>query len=139
MLLPSRPHSHLNTNYNFRLEEKHRDLLPLLFFAVFDVGSKRKAGGGGRFSKLPIELKWPELAVFVMEEVRRIGGGGLFACMELRRSNVARIVPVLMAIETIILIQNRKMRTQSIYDRNFYLDKTNRNNDFQQNTNNMQM
>lgn len=65
-------------------------------FEVFDVGSSRNAGGGGKFSKLPIEVNWP-LAVFVIDDVRRIGGGGLFACIELRRSKLFRIVPVLIA------------------------------------------
>ena len=59
-------------------------------FAV-PVGSRRKAGGGGRFSKLPTGVKGR--FVFVIDDVRLIGGGGLLVWTELRRNRVFRIVP----------------------------------------------
>lgn len=59
------------------------------------LGSKRKAGGGGKCSKLPIE----EAFVLVIDEVLRIGGGGFWVCIEPRLNRVLRIVPVPMAVE----------------------------------------
>lgn len=56
-----------------------------------DTGSRRKAGGGGRFSRLPTGVSG--LLVFVIEEVRRIGGGGLFVWMDPRLSRVFLMVP----------------------------------------------
>lgn len=53
------------------------------------LGSRRNAGGGGRCSKLPMEL-----VVLVIDEVLLIGGGGFWVCIEPRLSKVLRIVPV---------------------------------------------
>lgn len=59
------------------------------------VGSSKKAGGGGRFSKLPMEEdEVAVLAVFVIDAVLLIGGGGLLDWTDPRRRSVVRIVPV---------------------------------------------
>lgn len=52
-------------------------------------GSSKNAGGGGRFSKLPIDA-----AALVIEDVLLIGGGGLLLCMLPLRSRVLRKVPM---------------------------------------------
>lgn len=70
-----------------------RDCEPVCFCCCVE-GSRRKAGGGGRFSRLPIAEGWAAVEVLVMEDVRRIGGGGLLACIDARRANELRIVPV---------------------------------------------
>lgn len=58
------------------------------------LGSNKKAGGGGKFSKLPIFEFWPNPVVLVMDEVRLIGGGGLLAWTDPRLKRLFLIVPV---------------------------------------------
>lgn len=57
---------------------------------ILPVFSNRKAGGGGRFSMLPLLLLRDIFGreVFSMDEVRRTGGGGLGVCTEPRRESV---------------------------------------------------
>lgn len=78
--------------------------LPGVGVTFCGVGSSRKAGGGGRFSRLPMEDA--EFVVLVMEAVLRIGGGGLLACTDPRRSSVERIVPL---VYTATILINRTM------------------------------
>ena len=63
---------------------------PLIGDLTLGEGSKRKAGGGGRFSTDPTGVRG--LFVLVIDDVLRIGGGGLF-CIEPRRSKAFLIVP----------------------------------------------
>lgn len=72
------------------------------------VGSSRKAGGGGRFSRDEAGCTVLLLltAVFVMEAVLRIGGGGLFDCTDARRNSVVLMVPLeYTAVEYVKLIE----------------------------------
>jgi len=63
--------------------------------------SRRKAGGGGKFSILAAAAVAPKLSrdgdtlgreEFSMEEVRRIGGGGFCDCTEPRRDKVPLLI-----------------------------------------------